>query len=216
MRSFFLVLAACGGGSDPQSIDAARVIDVSLATIDGNAVDAAPGSPDAITPDGSQAIDAGMPVDAAGNAPGCTIPASLGTATPVSQSASRDAGPPAELKYAAPLNTDAKPDIFKLVLIDGRGAMAGGIAAKTVQLGGVESKYATCGACVEIFSDVDSSNNFAAFFIASSGTLTITSVSPRITGTLTDATLVHLDDNDAVVDSCTTHVDSLAFDVPVQ
>ena len=37
MRSFFLVLAACGGGSDPQSIDAARVIDVSLATIDGKA-----------------------------------------------------------------------------------------------------------------------------------------------------------------------------------
>lgn len=206
MRSLLFVLAACGGGSsDPAVIDAARAIDTPLLNNDSPAapVDAAPAI------DGS--IDAAPSIDA-GNAPGCTIPASLGTVSPRMPTIT---SAPGELHYADPLNGDAKPDIFKLVLISGRGAMTGGIAPKTVQLGGVESKYATCGACVEIFSDVDSSNNFAAFFLASSGTLTITSVSPHLTGTLTDATLIHLDDNDAVVDSCTTHVDSLAFDIAV-
>ncbi len=68
----------------------------------------------------------------------------------------------------------------------------GDIAPKTIQLGGVEAAYATCGGFVEIFSDVNAQGNFAAFYLASSGTLTITAVSPRLTGTLADVTLSSL------------------------
>ena len=128
-----------------------------------------------------------------------------------------EAGPPPDLKYSDPLDVAAQPDIFKLVLIEGRGAFTSGYAPQTIQLGGVEAAYATCGACVEIFSNVDANNNFAAFYLATSGTLTITSFSPRLTGTLTNANLVHLDDDDSAdADHCTTHIDALSFDVPVE
>ena len=146
----------------------------------------------------------------------CTVPVSFGVVVARSPSAARELGPPVDLNYVDPLNGDPQPDVFTLVLVDGRGAFAsGGIAPKTIQLGGVEAAYATCGGCVEIFSDVNAQGNFAAFYLASSGTLTITAVSPRLTGTLSTVTLVHLDDNDVVVDACTTRIDSLAFDVPI-
>ncbi|CAN5916583.1 hypothetical protein BH11MYX2_BH11MYX2_00920 [soil metagenome] len=195
------------GGMDAGGIDAGGI---DAGGIDAGGIDApgidAPG------------IDAPLATDAAVDAVNlCPAPLSFGTVTARSPQAVNEAGPPADIKYSDNLDADATPDIFKLVLIDGRGAFTGGYAAGTYTIAGAETKYATCGACVEIFANVDASSNFAAFYLAQSGTLAITSVTPRLTGTLTNADLIHLNDDDTVnSDSCVTHIDSLAFDVAVQ
>lgn len=222
MRSLYIaVLLTVGCGSGPHGGS-------------GPATDAAVEEPrdgDLLPPttvDAGGAIDAAMGtdamVDAAPDAPVvtdtanlCPAPLTFGTVTARSPQAVTEAGPPADIKYSDPLDAAATPDIFKLVLIDGRGVFASGYAPGTYTIAAAETKYATCGACVEIFANVDASNNFAAFYMAQSGTLTITSVTPRLTGTLSNADLIHLNDDDTVnTDGCTTHVDSLAFDVAVQ
>lgn len=221
----FGCLLACGGGGDvgapdgrpPPTIDAMTAPDaptdrgLDAADAADAPVDARPDAPVDAAPD--------APLDAAPDAlpqnPACTIAASLGTITPRSPQVSSVPGPPREVRYVDPLDASSVPDVFKLYLIEGRGAFAAGIATGTFPLSGPETAYATCGACVEIFSDVDASNNFAAFYLARAGSLTLTSVTPRLTGTLSNVTLVHLNDDDTVnADGCTTHFDTLAFDVP--
>jgi hypothetical protein len=191
----------------------------------GPAVDGAPhdGARDGTTlpPTG---IDGGeAPSDAAGDTIAtdaavdavdlCPAPTTFATVTARSPQAVTESS---DIKYSDNLDAAAAPDVFKLLLFTGRGVFASGYATGTYTIAGAETKYATCGACVEIFANVDASNNFAAFYMAQSGTLTITSITPRLTGTLSNADLLHLNDDDSVnPDGCATHIDSLAFDVPV-
>ncbi|HEY4057980.1 MAG TPA: hypothetical protein VGM39_15300 [Kofleriaceae bacterium] len=214
MRSLYIALfltVGCGsgtnGGSGP-AVDARPEMERDGSVVPPNDIDGGETPTDAAT---DAAPDA--PVDAVNL---CPAPLSFGTVTARAPQAVNESGPPADIKYSDNLDAAATPDIFKLVLIDTRGVFAGGTAPGSYTISGAETKYATCGACVEIFANVDASNNFAAFYLAQSGTLTITSVTPRLTGTLSNADLIHLNDDDTVnTDSCATHIDTLAFDVPV-
>ena len=118
-------------------------------------------------------VDAPPPIDAS---PGCDVPPSLGTITPSNPRARLNSGPPVHIKYEAPLNAGSEIDIVKLVLNQGRTVFANGFVAPiTVTISGPETKYHSCGVCVEVFADVDQFDNHDQFYMATSGTVMITS-----------------------------------------
>lgn len=93
----------------------------------------------------------------------------------------------------AQLNTDATPDLLAIELYK-LGVFANGITTGTFQLTGAEANYATCGACVLIYTDFDQGAGMIAdSYMATGGSLTITSLSPMVTGSLSNVTFTHVD-----------------------
>jgi hypothetical protein len=97
------------------------------------------------------------------------------------------------LQWGGPLNADAKPDVVFISLWDGYGAFMGGtIHTGTFTLGGAEGDFTSCGVCVLMGGDYDPTTMMTTQdFIATGGTLTVTSLSP-FQGTLTNATFKHV------------------------
>ena len=175
---------------------------------------------------GGETIDADLDIDMAPPA-GCTAAASYGAATPSDQDATHDAVGDIYL-YSAGLNADT--DLLRIQLNNGVGvfdAGAGGVRTGFFPIAGAEAQYATCGLCILIFADTSAAslpnldspyNNY----LAVSGDVQIDSVSPNLTGTLTNVQLQHvtidrdLDFQSTVVGDCTATIDSLSFDVAVQ
>lgn len=82
----------------------------------------------------------------------------------------------------------ATPDLLMVELWDGFGVFGGGVArAGTFTLTGAETDYDTCGVCVLLAANV-ANNTPAKLLLATSGTVTITSVGSAI-GQTTRATL---------------------------
>jgi hypothetical protein len=154
----------------------------------------------------------------------CAATADYGTiATPLNPIAFRDvAVNPENVFYAGTLNADAVYDDLTIDLYSMTSVFTGQIVPLTVQLNGDEANFATCGACVSIQANVDpvSFESEMQYFVVG-GVLTLTSVSPNITGTITNAMFVHTTtdmdtlETTPVGDGCAATVASFSFDTPV-
>lgn len=89
------------------------------------------------------------------------------------------------------LNTDATPDLLSVELYPGFGVFPGKVMAGVFELTGDELDYATCGACVLIYTDADGAGGVVDAYMATGGTLTITSLTP-FAGTISNATFTHV------------------------
>ena len=125
------------------------------------------------------------------------------------------------IDYTTLLDQGTLPDELHIQLFDGLGVFADGVAAPgTYELTGDELNYSTCGACVLIFENPASANDYRGVYMATGGTVTITEVSPKLVGTLKNVSFQHVtldqDSNSIPVgDDCGTHIKSLSFDETV-
>lgn len=168
--------------------------------------------------------DAGQPDDGGptDGGPVCLATADYGVASPISETAFLVSGPPVRLIWAAGLNADLLADTIAVELYEGSGAFASTpIAPGTYPLTGDELNYATCGTCIFLRADLDADTGTSQTYMATGGTVTITSVSPNLTGTLSDLTFEHVEVDPTtyvstpVGDGCVSALTSLSFDAPV-
>jgi hypothetical protein len=103
-----------------------------------------------------------------------------------------------------------------LVLVDGRGAFAGGAAAPgTYPLGGDEIGLDTCGACLLLWLFTDEAD-FA--FVPTAGSITLDAVDVALTGSGADLTFQQqsAETGEILEDGCTATATGLSFDAPLQ
>jgi hypothetical protein len=130
-----------------------------------------------------------------------------------------DLAAPGFAQVQGKLNTDALFDVFALELYAGSGALAGGIAPGTYTISGVETNYATCGVCARIFTDIDAEGNDSGVYVASGGTVTITSVTPNFVASVSGLELIHAEIDPTTfettphADGCTASIDSASVDL---
>jgi len=172
-------------------------------------------------PDASIIVQPDAPLDAPKP---CGATATYGTVTPMDEIASRDLDAnPTEIYYDAAMNTDPKFDDLSIQLFKGLGAYTTGeLVPGVVALSGPETNYETCGACVLIYVDLDPDNEFMddGVYMASGGTINLTTLTPNIKGTLSNVQFTHVTiDPDTFrstpVGDCTSTMTSMAFDFPV-
>ena len=196
-------LLACGGGGNSN-------VDSSLHPLDGRGSGSGSGS---------------------GSSAACTASSSYSpTFGGSDQQASTDGSGSAQntIQYAGKLNTDASPDLLDLELYKGFGAFTAGITPKSVTITGAEADYASCGACVLILTDLHSNGSGGAAitdsYMASGGTLNLTSTTGTLTGTLSNIQTRHVDiaqdgsgnitDPDDA-DGCKSDIASASFSAPI-
>jgi hypothetical protein len=178
----------------------------------------------AAAPDVAPAADAApLPPDAVPRA--CFAPAMFGTST-LADAQAQGEGPPLApdiIEFTASADASATPDLFSLGLYRGYGVFMEGIAPGTYQISGLELDLSTCGLCGRLFTDRDPVSGMPGEqqFFASGGQITITSVTPNLTGSVSNLTLVEVTVNPTtyattpVENGCTTRIDSASFSVPV-
>ncbi len=177
---------------------------------------------DAADVDAAIEIDAG--VDAAQHV--CLTEPTFGAATLASQQATSGGGTgasdPDSVVFTAAANADLTPDLFEFELYKGFGVFSvGSIQPGTYTISGAELNYATCGICPRIFTDFDEATQMTAEqqYYATGGTITITSVTPDLTGTVSDLTFEEVTINPTTFEStpvpggCSTSITSASFDV---
>ncbi len=217
-----LALIACGGD------------DGGVTLIDGGDIDADNSGPDACVSKPSapgKLKGAGrFTIDDGGIEHGaCQATATYGDAT-IGQAAAggqlTDAcvatSPPDFINYQGTLNADATPDVLDIELYNGFGVYGNGIATGSVTIAGDEAQYATCGACVLLYADVDAQGMPGSLYMATSGTINVTSIAPNVTGTLANIVWTHVDIDPSTfmstpnADACMSGVTSVAFDAPIE
>jgi hypothetical protein len=234
VSSLFLIAAAAACGDDSGgTVDATPTVDAS--TVDGDVVDGAviDGSsidsgevPDSGAPDAGTAADAATPIDAAPDAEPvpdagldetCVVPlggfGAIGDVVVTVNTASAPA-----LSTSFPLDQTTAPDTLFIELWDGWGAFPDQVTTGTFPLTGEEGSYSTCGACVFIRGDVVGPGSTTGFWMATGGTLTVTSIEGNLTGTLSNVTFAHMANGSQTVpanDGCETSIESAAFDGPI-
>jgi len=116
------------------------------------------------------------------------------------------------------------PDLIHVELYPGYGSFPNNLTTLTNHvLSGDDLNYGTCGVCVLAYSNVSDSGQGAAekSYFLSGGTITLTSVAGRMTGTLKNATFVEVTIADQsfvttpVPGGCTTSITSLPFDAAI-
>jgi hypothetical protein len=209
-----LATAACGGGDgEPDSRPAADA---------RQNADAPPPVPDAPPP----VPDAPPPIPDSAPPPDATIclaTADYGAATGTGDNATHDQ---ANDFYNMSSAINADPDAWVLQLYAGFGPFTGGaVTTGTFAIAGDDTNFATCGVCGLIAADVPASGTVEItdperWYLAQSGTVTITSLSPNLTGTVTNLVLAHVTLDSAtgastVVGDCTSTIGTLSFNAPV-
>jgi hypothetical protein len=144
----------------------------------------------------------------------CAVAANLGALPQATTGASHPLG---AIVLSVPLNTGALPDYLQLELYEGMGPFIGGFVTGTFPLTGSELQYATCTLCVRLFGDTDSNGAPAQFYMATGGTVTLSSVSGYLTGSLSGVSFEHVTidssyNSTPVGDGCTSYVSSMSFD----
>ena len=169
------------------------------------------------------AIDS-RPIDAAA---ACTAAASNPTpAFGSAQSAEvQGSGSAQTMNYVGRLNADnMMPDLLAIDLYAGYGTFMGSNIGPraSIDLSGVEADYATCGACVLILTDLHMMGSGVALtdvYMASSGTMTLTSTSTNFTGTLSNVSFrqVNIGSGGTTtnVGNCTSSLPSASFNAPI-
>jgi hypothetical protein len=118
----------------------------------------------------------------------------------------------------APLEAGMPFDELELDLYAGFGAFAGGFATGTFPITAEESDFATCGLCVFVNTDRDA-DGYVDDYLATGGSVTITSINGMLTGSVSNLTLQHvtLDESGSTPagDGCVTAVASASFTAPI-
>lgn len=121
--------------------------------------------------------------------------------------------------YAEELNVSVEYASLYLALYADYGVFSNGLKTGTFSLSGEESSDATCGACLQIYASASAEEGM--FFMPTSGSLNLTSIAGRITGSLSNVSLVEVNvDEDTgettpVSGGCTTQIVSASFDAPI-
>jgi hypothetical protein len=178
--------------------------------------------------DASQGQPDGPPRDTAtptgdGGTGGCLATADYAAvgAVPGQAEYSDPTDPTAGLGWFGPLNQATPPDYVAVQLYGGFGVFPTTITTGTFQLTGNELNFATCGVCVLVWADISSQGQPAQEYLATGGSVTLTSVTGRITGTLTNVTFEHVTINPSTYEStplgdgCESKIGSLSFDSPI-
>jgi len=151
---FSLVIAACGSSDDDEAVDA------------GN----------------NPTFDAGNnPTFDAPPQANCLAANDLGSPTLVNEGGQfcGTIDVPTFFTYVGGVNADAQPDVLGLELYANFGAFAGGpIATGTYPITGDELNYASCGVCVRLLTDFTGSAFADDGYMATAGSVTITSINP--------------------------------------
>lgn len=172
------------------------------------------GTADASAADGS--ADASADADD-GSADATADDGSAEASTDASADAGFGGGAQDSYVYNGDLN--ANPDVLSLELYTGFGIFTNGIKTGTFNLTGQELNYATCGLCVLVY--VNASSSAPDPYMATGGTVTITSLQPTLTGTLSNVTFTHvtIDQNSfqstPVGDGCSSSIASVSISAPV-
>src|SRR5437867_2602399 len=161
------------------------------------AVDAAPAPSGADAAGPPPGTDAGSNARSdAGPAPtDCVVPATYATIPGGGQSATERSIPGSTgshyLTFDVALDVAAPHDSFVLQLWDGYGAFSGGsYHAGTYTIAGAEADAVTCGVCAYLYGDVDAAGKPTQEYFAQGGTVTVTSVSGTMSGSVSNLTFV--------------------------
>ncbi len=218
VASLFLVACAGGGGSDDDddSVDA-LVIPLPDANTSG--------TPDSSTTPTPDAAPGGCTVAVSNSGPSQTGGFYLcgdGSST----CASQDPTAADFVEVLGPINADALPDYIIIEMYSGYGAFSGGLATGSFDLAsGDETNYATCGACVRLWSDVDTgAGSGVDDYFQTAGTMTITGFTTgdasnpsTVSGTISGLVLDHvtIDDSNGyqstIVGDCSANVAEFNF-----
>lgn len=189
----FSLVVACGSSDDGGDPDA---------TVGGGA-DANPNQPDAMVQANCLAVnDVGSPTLTSPNGQYCGVPAT-----------------PNYLNAVGAVNADAQPDVLSVELYKGFGVFSvGELVPGTYPLTGAELNYGTCGVCVTLLTDFTGSGFADDGYLATAGSVTITSVSPNFAGSVSGIEFEHitLDANfnsTPHADGCTSAMAAASFDV---
>lgn len=102
-------------------------------------------------------------------------------------------------------------DSLFLKLISSAGAFSQGLRTGTFSITGVDTGFTSCGLCVNIVADVVPGQGATKFYQATSGEVTLTSVTPPLAGSVSNVTFVEVDLAGNVVPGCTTKIASATF-----
>jgi len=106
-------------------------------------------------------------------------------------------------------------DVVYVQLKGGRGTFAAGAPAPgTYPITGVDAAYGTCGVCVTLIGDLVPGQGPTQFYFATGGTVTVSAVTGRLTGSVSGVTFGELDltSEELVAGGCTSRLGGLAFD----
>jgi len=178
MRWLLVLVLVVAGCNPPKDGPGIQIVD---AGADDNA------APDAATD--ARPID-GSAIDVIPISGSCTA------STTYTGAITQDAGTEVDSVYwLGRMDPTSMPDFLQLTLYSGYGAFANGITEGTVQLTGEELGYATCGACIFLFTDlhaVGQSLEVTDYYMPTGGTIELTSVTGTFQGTITNLTLQHM------------------------
>lgn len=123
--------------------------------------------------------------------------------------------------FGARLDATEPEDYLYFELYAQYGAFAGGdITTGTFPLAEDDAAYSSCGACVMVGADV-TDGGVGNWYFASAGTLTLTSVTGRLSGSLSNVTLKRVIKDadgypsDTPTFDCFTKIPSASFDVEI-
>jgi hypothetical protein len=125
--------------------------------------------------------------------------------------------------FAADMDAAHPPDIVTMQFLRGRGAFASAIRPGSYPLAGDELNLETCGLCVIVYGDCDRVTSCPDVYLATGGTVTLTSVAGRLVGSAHDVTFEHVTDPwsppyvaSPVGDGCQSSFSHMTFDTEIQ
>ena len=121
------------------------------------------------------------------------------------------------------LNSEATPDALELQLYAGLGAFPMQITTGTFEITGAELNFATCGVCPLILADLDAGGvATGGVYLATGGTVTITSLRPNLAFEVSDLTFEHVEidpmnnfESTPHPDGCQSAISAATFDSPI-
>jgi hypothetical protein len=105
-----------------------------------------------------------------------------------------------------------KDDLF-FRLVPNQGAFATGVAPGTYTIAGADASYNTCGLCTNLIADIKPTTGPSKFYFATSGSVTLTTVTPPISGSVANLHFVEIDitTGTAVPNGCIADIASATF-----
>lgn len=146
----------------------------------------------------------------------CPFPSSLGALGALSGESEGDG---LFVDFYAALSSNAADASFYLALEDGFGEYENGLKTGTVSLTGDETNGGTCGACLQLYASTSAEEG--KLFMPTSGTLNVTSINGRFSGSVSNVTFVEVTmdeetwETTPVPGGCSTQITSASFDAEI-
>lgn len=157
----------------------------------------------------SSSIDAPASVDAYDTAR-CLIQGNYGSLGQITGTAGNAQGATTATFVLDP-GPPGKDDLF-FRFVAGRGAFAGGIMPGTYPISGVDTDFNNCGLCTNLIADIIPMQGPSKFYFVASGTVTLTTVTAPITGSVSNLRFIEVTvGGTPVPDGCTASINSASF-----